>query len=361
MKTKKLSKLLLLFLCTINLIGCNNEETESACHLELTVNSCKIILGGSESVKLTAHENTTLDITDGEVADAVYTWGGNTEYASDIKITGKRDGETDIIVTDHETGETATIKVEVTKAPMPHLVLKKGNRKNVFDRMDFYLTNDGSQSITMGLLSEVCDSIVWTVNGQKGSYRLYERESGEGVVKSHLVMEWGHCFIFPGDYETCLTAWKDNKVLYQDILSVTIINDKDFLGFNWKDVTNTSQAWTSYADVIGSNPDLMTTYRFNAGVPSVEVAYFNVTSDKYLSQSYDVLYNYFCSFYSQPTYEDKKDKQKIFRLYKELFSEQKVYPNAYPCAIWVTDNANAVLLLDEDDSARYIVYAEPRQ
>ena len=67
MKTKKLSKLLLLFLCTINLIGCNNEETESACHLELTVNSCKIILGGSESVKLTAHENTTLDITDGEV------------------------------------------------------------------------------------------------------------------------------------------------------------------------------------------------------------------------------------------------------------------------------------------------------
>ncbi len=275
MKTKKLSKLLLLFLCTINLIGCNNEETESACHLELTVNSCKIILGGSESVKLTAHENTTLDITDGEVADAVYTWGGNTE-ASDIKITGKRDGETNIIVTDHETGETATIKVEVTKAPMPHLALKKGNRKNVFDRMDFYLTNDGSQSITMGLLSEVCDSIVWTVNGQKGSYRLYERESGEGVVKSHLVMEWGHCFIFPGDYETCLTAWKDNKVLYQDILSVTIINDKDFLGFNWKDVTNTSQAWTSYVDVIGSNPDLMTTYRFNAGVPSVEVAYFNV-------------------------------------------------------------------------------------
>lgn len=227
--------------------------------------------------------------------------------------------------------------------------------------MDFYLTNDGSQSITMGLLSEVCDSIVWTVNGQKGSYRLYERESGEGVVKSHLVMEWGHCFIFPGDYETCLTAWKDNKVLYQDILSVTIINDKDFLGFNWKDVTNTSQAWTSYVDVIGSNPDLMTTYRFNAGVPSVEVAYFNVTSDKYLSQSYDVLYNYFCSFYSQPTYEDKKDKQKIFRLYKELFSEQKIYPNAYPCAIWVTDNANVVLLLDEDDSARYIVYAEPRQ
>ena len=139
MKTKKLSKLLLLFLCTINLIGCNNEETESACHLELTVNSCKIILGGSESVKLTAHENTTLDITDGEVADAVYTWGGNTEYASDIKITGKRDGETDIIVTDHETGETATIKVEVTKAPMPHLALKKGNRKNYKNCVNFIL------------------------------------------------------------------------------------------------------------------------------------------------------------------------------------------------------------------------------
>jgi len=52
-----------------------------------------------------------------------------------------------------------------------------------------------------------------------------------------------------------------------------------------------------------------------------------------MSHSYNSLYNYLCLLYSQPTYEDKKDKQKIFRLYNDWFSEQKEYPNAYPCAI----------------------------
>ncbi len=42
-----------------------------------------------------------------------------------------------------------------------------------------------------------------------------------------------------------------------------------------------------------------------------------------MSHSYNSLYNYLCLLYSQPTYEDKKDKQKIFRLYNDLFSEQK--------------------------------------
>ena len=98
----------------------------------------------------------------------------------------------------------------------------------------------------------------------------------------------------------------------------------------------------------------MVTSGLNGTVPSVEVKVSNEDN----IQSYNELYDYFCKLYSQPTYDDQKEKQKIFKLYDELFSEQKKYPNDYPCAIWVTERVNFVLLMLEDGS-QYAIYAEP--
>lgn len=67
----------------------------------------------------------------------------------------------------------ATIKVKVTEYPMPRLTVKQP-KGSIFDIMHFYLYNEGTQSITMKELDAVCDSIVWTVKGQNGSYM--ERE-----------------------------------------------------------------------------------------------------------------------------------------------------------------------------------------
>ena len=51
----------------------------------------------------------------------------------------------------------------------------------------------------------------------------------------------GHCFKYPGEYKTNLTAWKDNKVIFRHQLAVTITDEKDFLEYNWKDITKTHQ------------------------------------------------------------------------------------------------------------------------
>ena len=79
-----------------------------------------------------------------------------------------------------------------------------------------------------------------------------------------------------------------------------------------------------------------------------------------LGQSGQILYDYLCKFYSAPTYNDQTEKQEIFQRYKELFSEQKKYA-MYPVDIWVTKNANIVLLMQDESTENpgYVVYAEP--
>ena len=76
--------------------------------------------------------------------------------------------------------------------------------------MNFYLYNKNSQSINSSELSAICDSIVWTVDGLNGSFRVFEHEEGEDWMDSHLTLKWGHCFKYPSEYKTYLTAWKDN-------------------------------------------------------------------------------------------------------------------------------------------------------
>lgn len=352
MKTKNLS-LILLAVCTISFIGCERNEIKTDYHLKLSRNSVEMMQGRKTSLLLAAHENTTLDIALPEVADAVFEWGSQQDgYTAVIEIKGKQKGETDIVVTDHKTGESATITVKVTE--LPRLAVKQA-KGNIFSLMNFYLSANNSKSV-LSELSEVCDSIVWTVKGEAGSHRVFQHDNNS----TRFVKEWGHCFTLPGNYETYLSVWKNNKIISLDKLDITITNDNDFLEFNWKDITKPTQAWTVYADVLGSNPKLITTYDLNGTVPSIEVRILGGD----ISQNYTTLHSYFSKLYSQPTYEDSKEKQKIFQLYEELFSEQKKYPYDHPCAIWVTEHTHFALLLIEDFSGAdedYIVYAEPRK
>lgn len=319
--------------------------------MELSKNSCEVMQGRSVIVDLTAHENTTLDVKNSDLIDVLYTWEFGS-YKAKIEIKGKQKGETDIVVIDHETRQTATIKVKVTEYPMPLLAVEQ-QKGNIFDMMNFYLYNKNSQSINSSELSAICDSIVWTVDGLNGSFRVFEHEEGEDWMDSHLTLKWGHCFKYPSEYKTYLTAWKDNKTIFRHQLDISITDNKDFLVYNWSDITKDSQAWYSYADVLNSSPDLMTTYGLSGTVPFAEVRLFH--ND--ITQSYHVLYDYFCKLYSTPTYEDKTDK--MWQLYDKLFSEQK--KDGYPVAIWVTEHANIILLLLDEamEYPGYVVYAEP--
>lgn len=336
--------------CSIIFAGCSDEDKPA--YLSLAVSSCEVVQGCSVEVKVTAHPNTTLETADPEIADASYVWS---ESGAVIDVTGKRAGRTDIIVTDNETAETATLSVIVGAYPMPHLTVNK-QKGNILETMTFSVVlADGPHPQSI-YFKEICDSIVWTAEGVDGSYRVFDYETGDGWEQSHFTMQWGHCFAYPAEYKTTLTAWKDNRAIADFRLDVAIGNDKDFLGYDWDEITEESQSWTTYASVLG-DIRLMTTSGVNGDVPFVEARMFP-TDDFAASLGY--LYDYIEEFYSQPDYEDSKDKGEIFRRYDELFSEQKRYPYAYPRAIWTTQRANIALILEESiEEPRYIVYAEP--
>lgn len=353
MKANYLFGVLMLCLCTIGFVSCSNDD-EATYHLELSENSCIVMQGRSIVIDLTTHENTTLRIENPELIDAVYTWELGKQKAK-IEIKGKQKGETNIAVTDHETGESATIKVKVTEYPMPRLAVEKP-KGNIFDLMNFYLYREDSQSINSSELAAVCDSIVWTADGLNGSFRVFEHKEGSNWVENHLTMKWGHCFKYPGEYKTHLTAWKDNKVTYQYQLDLSVTNNKDFLEYNWSDITKDTPVWSTYIDVLKSSPDLMIASGLAGTVPYAEVRLPNSG----MTLSRNTLYDYFHKLYSTPTYEEGTG-QKMWQLYEELFSQQKKYPNAYPVAIWKTERANIILLMQDEstDDPGYMVYAEP--
>lgn len=353
MKTISFIGILTIFLVTIPFISCNDDKDDAGFHLELSTNSCEVMQLRTTSISLVAHENTTLEITHPELVDAFYKWDIHDGFTAVIEITGKQPGETTIKVTDKVTGEANIIKVKVTEYQIPRLAVKQPEG-NIFELMEFYLYNDSPEPIPILYeLSSLYDSIVWSVKGQDGGYQVFNFK-GHGT---HLVMGWAHCFRFPGKYETYLTAWKDDKVVSREAsLDVTITNKKDFLKFNWEDITETSKIWTGYIDVLGINPYLATTYDLNGTIPSIEMR----ASKETFAKSHDILYSYLCELYGEPTYEDEEEKQNIFQLYDELFSKQKKYPDGYPHAIWVTDRAHIVLLeVDIFETIKYLVYAEP--
>ncbi len=352
MRTRKV--IVLLLLCTIGFTGCSEDDNQPGYHLELSTNSCEVMQGRSIAIDLTAHENSTLEIENPELIEGTYIWESDYQKAK-LKITAKQVGETTIVITDHETDESATIKVTVTEYPMPRLGAKQ-SKGNIYDMINFYLYNEGTHtlSITFSELAAVCDSIVWTADGLKGSFRTFDHEQGEGWSSQRLSMEWGHCFKYPGEYKTYLSAWKNNKVFSRQQLDITIANNKDFLLYNWNDITTESSDWMGYADVLKSTPDLILTQGLTNAVPYAETRVFSSKS----VQSRQILYDYFCKIYAAPAYENTTE---MGQLYNELFSPEKKYPAANPVAIWTTEHSHIALLLlyEGTEFPKYTIYTEP--
>lgn len=357
MRMKSLIGTLWMFLLTIGFVSCDSGDDQLKYHLELSQNSCEVMQGSQVTISLITHENTELEIGNPELIDAVYTWEAN-EHKANIEITGKEKGETDIVVTNLETRESATIKIKVLEYPIPYLAVKQ-SRGNIFDTMVFYLYTKDDKAINPGILASVCDSVVWTIDGMNGSFRVFDQGKGDGWTGSQLTFEWGHCFLYSGEYKTNLAAWKDNKVILSRQLEVPISDHKDFLAYNWRDITKESQAWSAYADVLMSSPNLKTGCGISGTTPYAEVRVFAGA----FAETHDILYDYISKIYSSPTYVDTTEKQKMWQRYEELFSEQKKYPNAYPVAIWLADRANIVLLMRDEstESPGYLIYAEPKR
>ncbi len=355
-KTQTSLNILLIILSAIYTTGCNkdNETPNAGYNLKLSTDECKVVQWKSITIPLTSHENTTLEILNPNIIECVYTWSEGWYYNAKIEIKGKNSGETEIIVRNNHTNETALLKVKVGEFPMPRIKANKLSG-DIFDMFVFNLYTENSEQININDLFSVCDSIVWSIDGLKSSYFVFGNIDN-GI---HLSFKWSQCFMYPGKYKTRLSAWRDNSIIYTHKCDLSLSNTKDFLCYNWNDIdiSNSTKYWTGYVDVLNSSINLISNYGNNGASLYAEVK----LSDLENTDSCNILYNYLYELYSTPTYKDEADKNMMREKYDELFSQQKKYPNAIPIAIWKIERSNiALLYLGETFGVpSYMIYAEP--
>ena len=116
--------------------------------------------------------------------------------------------------------------------------------QNIFAPIVFYQSFDFGKDAPC--LSEVYDSIVWKSSHSPNSFKVFSHSNYARYVETTF-FKWAHVYYSPGTYKTYLLGYKNNEIIYSsDTISIDITNKKDFLAFNWKDVTD-SDFTTGYA------------------------------------------------------------------------------------------------------------------
>lgn len=165
--------------------------------------------------------------------------------------------------------------------------------QNIFAPIVFYQSFDFGKDAPC--LSEVYDSIVWKSSHSPNSFKVFSHSNYARYVETTF-FKWAHVYYSPGTYKTYLLGYKNNEIIYSsDTISIDITNKKDFLAFNWKDVTD-SDFTTGYANNLDGYY-LSTQTHIHQGVPSVMLY---AKSEKYEKggsmKSKQILYNYINSF-----------------------------------------------------------------
>ena len=227
--------------------------------------------------------------------------------------------------------------------------------QNIFAPIVFYQSFDFGKDAPC--LSEVYDSIVWKSSHSPNSFKVFSHSNYARYVETTF-FKWAHVYYSPGTYKTYLLGYKNNEIIYSsDTISIDITNKKDFLAFNWKDVTD-SDFTTGYANNLDGYY-LSTQTHIHQGVPSVMLYAKNEKYEKGGSmKSKQILYNYINSFFSLPNYTATSDES-LRKEFSTIFSFQE--KNAIPLNIWLTSKAKIVLLRKDFKGleSEYKIYAEP--
>lgn len=222
--------------------------------------------------------------------------------------------------------------------------------KNIFDYAVFSLFPD--KYGVMFSLFDVYDSITWKVANLDGSFKIFEYTTGS----ANFVRQWSHNFYTPGKYKTYVLGYKDNKVIYGDTVEIDIMNTKDFLCYNWKDVKKGTNG-ISYVDVL-SDYEFSTFEDIHQGIPSVNVMLIDKKKDNrpaFREKSKKIFIDYINSLYSTlPAYNETDDN--FLEKYNDLFIYKE--KNTYPICIWLTSKSKIVLIKEETHN-EYKLYAEP--
>ena len=217
---------------------------------------------------------------------------------------------------------------------------------NIFEPVHFYLEGDDYMNWS---LSQLCDSLVFSVMGEDGSRKVYYDEKGH----SELIVGWDHYFYLPKGCICSIQAYKDNDVIYTDAIEVNLTNDRDFLMYDWDDISDAAIGTVPYNNFIIPELCLISRTGFVGEVP-----YAIVTMDKGMNVEgvKAWLYDYVVKLYKEPLYSESEE---VKAKYNELFASADVKDT--PLYIW-QDSKSVVALIQYDyGEGRWIYYikAEP--
>ena len=219
---------------------------------------------------------------------------------------------------------------------------------NIFEPVHFYLEGDDYMNWS---LSQLCDSLVFSVMGEDGSRKVYYDEKGH----SELIVGWDHYFYLPQGCLCSIQAYKNNEVIYTDAIEVNLTNDKDFLMYDWDEVADASKLGTvGFNNFIEPQYSIVTAAYFKENTPSVKVTVENPES---LEDARTWLYEYMKKLYKDPVYSESAE---VKTKYAELFVSAQ--EDETPLYIW-KDDKSVVALVEQYDElvpvTRVYVRAEP--
>ena len=245
--------------------------------------------------------------------------------------------------------------VEQRSVAFPELAVKglaqteaNGYEANIFDPVHFYL--DGDEYMQENL-RELCDSLVFDIMGSKdGTAKVYYQKTGEAKLTS----SWVHRFYIPMSAMCRIQGYKNGEIVYTDSKQIKLHNNKDFLMYNWNEITQNSSSSIGYVNFLNPSLEIISTHYINQNTPVAKISIPDYPAED------QWLYEYMCQVYnSSPLYDENTG---VAEKYSELFvgtdnRETVKY-------IWVTDKFVAALVnwfdSDVEISKSYII-AQPVQ
>jgi len=241
------------------------------------------------------------------------------------------------------TPEFPTLEVQGAQGALANLYTT-----NIFEPVHFYL--QGNDYMLQDLRA-LCDSLVFDIPWLKGSRlsrKIYFNEEG----RTKLTSGWDHRFIFHMGGICNIKAYKDGNVVYQDGVSVSLTNDKDFMMYNWNEITENSNNSIGYVNFVDERHEFVSTHYIVSETPIAKVWLNNPADD-----TLEWLYEYLCKLYKEPLYNSESGVQEQ---YGKLFTDTD--KRETPQYIWQTDRSRVALIHwydSDEDITKYYIKAEP--
>ncbi|MEJ5053491.1 hypothetical protein [Sphingobacterium sp. MYb382] len=232
-------------------------------------------------------------------------------------------------------------------------LLSKGEL-NISENIEFGFTK---QELDLRIL----DSINWMVVGDNEITPIsrYKFDNTSGYYSRYIL--WSKNFGLPGEYMTYLIGYKGNKLAFTDSLKITIKNNKDFLKYNWKDITE-SEEQVTYTNRVNNNYNFSVKVFVTTKNTFIELIAIDTNSNPCNGDCFvyrDQLNWYITTLYGAPKFNASIDsgiKEYYLAHFKESLNAAEVL------FIWETNKTKMALLkYKRQEEYRYKVIAEAKK